>query len=119
MAAGRLAELLHAAGLSQTESSTLHWVHPVPSAQALWDGLPASPVAAATTVLRATPATQHRIHERFLTLAAALTDPHGTVRLPVSAVAAVGQGPLANDPWRPRGYRPTAASARRPLPGTP
>ncbi len=62
---------------------------PVPSEQALWDGLLASPVSAAAPVLRTTPATQHRIRERFLTLAAALTDPRGTVRLPVSAVVAV------------------------------
>lgn len=119
VAPGGLRELLHAAGLGHAECSTLRWVHPVTSAQALWDGLLASPVAAAITVRRATPATQHRIHERFLTLAAALTDRHGTVRLPVSAVIAAGQRPTASGPQRPRGYRHTAASAGRPLPGTP
>ncbi len=117
--AGRLRELLQAAGLSHAESSTLRWVHPVPSARALWDGLLASPVAAAATVLRATPATRHRIHQRFLALATALTDPHGTVRLPVSAVIIAGQRPSAGGPRRPRGHWPTAASACRPSPGTP
>jgi SAM-dependent methyltransferase len=117
--AGRLTELLHAAGLSHAGYRTLRWVHPVPSAQALWDGLLASPVAAATTVRRATPATQHRIRERFLTLAAVLTDRHGTVRLPVSAIIAAGQRPTASGPQRPRGHWHTADGALRPLPGTP
>ena len=115
----RLGELLHASGLDHAECGTLRWVHPVPSAQALWDGLLASPVAAAADVLRATPATQHRIREHFLTLAAAVTDPGGTVRLPVSAVVGAGQRPAASGPRRPGGYRHSAASPRRPLPGAP
>ena len=106
--AGRLRELLQAAGLDHAECSTLRWVHPVPSAQALWDGLLASPVAAAAAVLRATPAIQRRIRERFLTLAAALTDAGGTVRLPVSAVISAAQRPPAHGP---RGYRPTTAAS--------
>jgi hypothetical protein len=92
-------------------------MHSVPSAQALWDGLLASPVAAAAAVLRARPAPRHRIHEHFLTLAAAVTDPGGTVRLPVSAVIGAGQRPTASGPQRPGGYRHSAASPRRPLPG--
>jgi SAM-dependent methyltransferase len=115
----RLGELLHAAGLDHAGCSTLRWVHPVPSAQALWDGLLASPVAAAAAVLRATPATRHRIREHFLTLAAAVTDPGGKVRLPVSAVIGTGQRPAASGPRRPGGYRHSAASPRRPLPGAP
>jgi SAM-dependent methyltransferase len=111
--AGQLRELLHAAGLSHASSSTLRWVHPVPSAQALWDGLLASPVAAAATVLRATPATRHRIRQRFLALATALTDPHGTVRLPVSAVIAAAQRPPASSPRRPRGHPRAAAPGNR------
>lgn len=82
-------------------------MHPAPSARALWDGLLASPVAAAATVLSATPAIQRRIHERFLTLAAAVTDPGRTVRLPVSAVIAAGQLPPASSSLRPAGHRPT------------
>jgi SAM-dependent methyltransferase len=117
--AGRLRELLHAAGLDHADCSTVRWAHPLPSAQALWDGLLASPVAAAATVRRATPATQHRIHERFLALADGLTDPQGTVRLPVSAVIAAAQQPPASSPRRPRGYRPTAPDADWPRPGTP
>ncbi len=112
----RLGELLYAAGLDHAGCSTLRWVHPVPSAQALWDGPLASPVAA---VLRATPATWHRIREHFLTLAAAVTDPGGTVRLPVSAVIGADQRPAASGPQRPGGYRHSAASPRRPLPGAP
>ncbi len=113
-----LRELLHAAGLSHAEGSTLRWMHPVTSAQALWDGLLASPVSAAAAVLRTTPATQERIRERFLTLASALTDPGGTVRLPVSAVIAAAQRPAAGS-QRPPGYRSATASACRPVSGTP
>ena len=112
----RLRELLHAAGLSHTGCSTLSWVHPVPSTRALWDGLLASPVAAAAIVRRATPATQDRIRERFLALAAKLTDSQGTVRLPVSAIIAAAQRPPASRPQRSHGYRPRATSARRPSP---
>jgi SAM-dependent methyltransferase len=95
VAAGRLCELFHTAGLTHAESRALRWVHPMSSAQALWDGLLASPVAAAATVLHSAPATQERIRERFLALAAVLTDPGGTVRLPVSAVIAAAQRPPA------------------------
>jgi SAM-dependent methyltransferase len=52
-------------------------------------------------------------------LTAVVADPHGTVRLPVSAVIAAAQRPPASSPRRPRWHRPTAASACRPSPGTP
>jgi hypothetical protein len=44
-------------------------------------------------------------------------DAEGTVRLPVSAVIGAGQRPTASGPQRPGGYRHSAASPRRPLPG--
>lgn len=90
---GRLPELLRTAGLDHIAETTVRWVHPIASADALWDGLLASPVRAATAVASAGPATQTLIRERFDTLAAALTDAAGTVHLPVSAIITGGQRP--------------------------
>ena len=115
--AGRLPELLHAAGLHHTGSRTVRWLHLMLSAQALWDGLLASPVAAAATVLSATPATQYHIHEQFLALATSLTDSGGTARLPVGAIIATAQRRPADRSRRCRGYRPSAAHDHRPRPG--
>jgi SAM-dependent methyltransferase len=105
-AAAGLPGCLHAAGFANVVTTTIRLVHPVTDADALWDGLLASPVRAAAVILGTDEATLQQIQERYRTLAAALSDPAGILRLPVSAVITAGQRPSAGRPQPATTLRP-------------
>lgn len=86
-----LAELLRRAGLTGVRMRTHTFVHRVPSADALWDGVLAGSVRTAALVAGQSPAQQVAIRAAFDELALPY-QVDGALELPVSVLIASGRG---------------------------
>lgn len=104
---GALGGLLRGAGLDDVQVDRLAFIHQLPSATALWDGLLAGTVRAAPLVRRQPEPVQQRIRAAFDRLAARYNT-GDSLQLPVSVKLASGQKPP-----RASGLRNNMITAKR------
>lgn len=87
------AALLTGAGYGDVAVATVAFLHAVPSAEALWDGLLAGTVRTGPSILGQPPEVRQAIRAAFDRLAAEYAAPDGALALPVSVKLATGRKP--------------------------
>jgi len=87
------AALLTGAGYRDVAVATVAFLHPVPSAEALWDGLLGGTVRTGPSILGQPPEVRAAIRSAFDRLVAEHAAPDGALALPVSVKLASGRRP--------------------------